>query len=161
MEAVNIKTQTTWADAAAQINSNTQKIVAEVNRLGGATYKNMGYFLTLAALKSAYPTASMGAKAYVGSKFPYAVYLWNDSSNTWIDSGQTGGNESLNLGNYYTKDETNTIVSGYYTKQEAATLFRTEEQTAEQIEQYHVVLSQEDYDALETKGDRFYYIIEG
>lgn len=135
MELDNIKLQTTWNDAASSINSNTQKIGAEIDKLKAATYKNKGYFKTLTDLQGACPTASLGSKAYVGSSYPYAIYLWNGSA--WEDSGEKGGDDSIDFSNYYTKAE-----------------------TQQAIEDYHVVLTQQEYEALNTKEDKFYFTYE-
>ena len=94
MELQNIGTTTTWNEAASRINFNNQKIGTELMKLGSATYKNKGYFKTLSDLQSAFPTATVGSKAYVGLSYPYAIYLWEN--NSWVDSGATGGEESLN-----------------------------------------------------------------
>lgn len=134
MELENIKTQTTWNDAAERINRNNLKIATELAKLGASTYKNKGYFATAESLVSAYPTASAGSIAYVGSSYPYAIYVWNGS---WTNSGETGGDESVNLGDYYTKEETKEIV-----------------------EDFHVFLTQEAYDALETKEEKLYFCYE-
>lgn len=92
MELQNIGTTTTWNEAASRINSNNQKISTELMKLGSATYKNKGYFKTLSDLQSAFPTATVGSKAYVGLSYPYAIYLWEN--NSWVDSGATGGDDS-------------------------------------------------------------------
>lgn len=134
MELEQVKLQTTWNDAARCINSNAQKIDIEVEKLKTATYKNKGYFATAESLVASYPTASAGSIAYVGSSYPYAIYVWNGS---WVDSGETGGNENVSLGDYYTKEETKEV-----------------------IEDFHVFLSQEAYDALETKEDKLYFCYE-
>lgn len=109
MEIENIKTQTTWSEAAESINSNNLKIITEVTKLQSATYKNKGYFKTLSDLQSAFPTAAVGSKAYVGLSYPYAIYLWEN--NSWVDSGATGGEESVKLDQFYTKDETDSQIS--------------------------------------------------
>lgn len=134
MELENIKLQTTWNDAAEKINRNNLKIATELSKLGASTYKNKGYFATAESLVNAYPTASAGSIAYVGSSYPYAIYVWNGS---WVDSGETGGDESVDLGGYYTKEETKEV-----------------------IEDFHVFLSQDAYDALETKEDKLYFCYE-
>lgn len=109
MELENIKTQTTWSEAAESINSNNLKIITEVTKLQGSTYKNKGYFKTLSDLQAAFPTAAVGSKAYVGLSYPYAIYLWEN--NSWVDSGVTGGEESVKLDQFYTKDETDSQIS--------------------------------------------------
>lgn len=134
MELENIKTQTTWNDAAERINRNNLKVSTEITKLQASTYKNKGYFATAESLVSAYPTASAGSIAYVGSSYPYAIYVWNGS---WTNSGETGGDESVELGDYYTKEETKEIV-----------------------EDFHVFLTQEAYDALETKEEKLYFCYE-
>lgn len=135
MKLENIKTQTTWNDAAERINHNNLKIATELAKLGASTYKNKGYFASAESLISAYPSASAGSIAYVGSSYPYTIYTWND--NAWVNSGETGGDESVNLGNYYTKEETERVV-----------------------EEYHTVLTQEQYDSLSSYEDKLYFCTE-
>lgn len=103
MELQNIGTTTTWNEAAGAINNNNQKINAEVEKLKNATYKNKGYFKSLPALQTAYPTSSLGSRAYVGTKYPFAIFYWNGTQ--WATEGETGGDESLDLSQYYTKEE--------------------------------------------------------
>lgn len=134
MELQQIGTTTTWNDAAERINRNNLKVATELTKLGASTYKNKGYFATAESLVNAYPTASAGSIAYVGSSYPYAIYVWNGS---WVDSGETGGDESVELGDYYTKEETKEV-----------------------IEDFHVFLTQEAYDALETKEEKLYFCYE-
>ena len=134
MELQTIQTQTTWNDAAERINRNNLKIATELTKLGASTYKNKGYFATAESLVNAYPTASAGSIAYVGSSYPYAIYVWNGA---WVDSGETGGDESVNLGDYYTKEE-----------------------TARVVEDYHTVLTQEEYDNLGSYEDKLYFCTE-
>ena len=45
----------------------------------------------------------VGSLAYVGSTYPFTVYLWNGTS--WENSGMTGGDPSVNLDNVYMKDD--------------------------------------------------------
>lgn len=134
MELEQVKLQTTWNDAAERINRNSTKVASELTKLQNATYKNKGYFATAESLIVSYPTASVGSKAYVGSSYPYAIYVWNGS---WIDSGETGGEEEVPLGDYYTKEETNRVV-----------------------EDFHTVLTQEQYDSLGAYEDKLYFCTE-
>ena len=134
MELKNVGTTTTWNDAAERINRNNLKIATELTKLGASTYKNKGYFATAESLVNAYPIASAGSIAYVGSSYPYAIYVWNGS---WVDSGDIGGDESVELGNYYTKEETH-----------------------EAIKEEYEVLPQEVYDSLENKEEKLYFCYE-
>ena len=137
MELENIKTQTTWNDAAERINRNNLKVSTEITKLQASTYKNKGYFSSKSTLVAAYPSASDGCIAYVGTSYPYAIYVWSKAANTWLDSGKTGGDETVNLGDYYTKEE-----------------------TARVVEDYHTVLTQEQYDSLESYEDKLYFCTE-
>lgn len=93
MELQTIQTTTTWNDAAGAINSNNAKIDVEVTKLQNATYKNKGYFKTVEMLRSAFPSASAGCKAYVGNTYPYSIYIWDTTTYSWIDSGDKGSAE--------------------------------------------------------------------
>lgn len=78
-------------------------IAKEINAIKDATSNNKGYFLTEEALKNAYPVANNGSKAYVGENYPYNIYIY--ASGVWVDSGQTGGDDSFNAGEFYTKTQ--------------------------------------------------------
>lgn len=137
MELEVIKSQTTWNEAASSINSNSQKINSEIIKLQNATYKNRGYYSSLDELTSYVPSASNGAIAYVGDAYPFAIYSWSSESNSWVDTGNTGGGEDVNLSNYYTKEEANSL-----------------------LDEYHTVISAEEYEAIEEKEDKFYFVLE-
>lgn len=137
MELENIKTQTTWNEAAGSINNNNQKINNEIVKLQNATYKNRGYYASYDELVASVPSASNGAIAYVGTQYPFAIYKWSGDSGAWLDSGATGGGEDVTLGNYYTKEETDAM-----------------------IDDYHVVVTSSEYEALPEKEDKFYFVVE-
>ena len=104
MDLKRIETNTTWNDAAAGINSNNAKIDTEVEKLKNATYKHKGYFKTLADLETAYPTSSLGSVAWVGTQYPFTLYRWIMRTG-WTTDGTTGGDENLDLSQYYTIEE--------------------------------------------------------
>lgn len=137
MELERIKLDTTWNDAAERLNRNNLKVAMELTKLQNATYKNKGYFPTAESLASAYPSASLGSIAYVGETFPYLVYAWNPESGEWENTGMSGGDGNVELGDYYTKDETHQAIKDEY-----------------------VVMPQSVYDALETKEDKLYFCTE-
>ena len=103
MDLKKLGTQTPWESAAETVNSNNGKINEAITRLEFATYKNKGYYRTLEDLQSAIPMPGVGSLAYVGSTYPFTVYLWNGTS--WENSGMTGGDPSVNLDNVYMKDD--------------------------------------------------------
>jgi hypothetical protein len=100
----NINSKSTWGQAASDINTNFTTIDSDLKKVKNATTRNKGYFSSINELKAAFSTANVGDIAYVGSAYPYAIWKWNGSE--WANSGSTGGEESVNLGNYYTKSET-------------------------------------------------------
>lgn len=95
--------------AKATFMSDGATVEDAVRAVENATYKNKGYFPTLAELQSAFPKGSAGSRAYVGSTYPYSIYLWQNGA--WVDSGATGGDESVDLASYYTKSETDTKLT--------------------------------------------------
>lgn len=95
--------------AKATFMSDGATVEDAVRAVENATYKNKGYFPTLAELQSAFPNGSAGSRAYVGSTYPYSIYLWQNGA--WVDSGATGGDESVDLASYYTKSETDTKLT--------------------------------------------------
>lgn len=103
MNLETINTHTTWAEASNRINQNNAKINESVTRIENATYKNKGYYRTLADLQTSVPSPSVGSKAYVGSSYPYGVYVVENGQ--WVDSGEAGGEESVNLDHLYMKDD--------------------------------------------------------
>ena len=76
---------------------------AVVEALKDVSSKMKGYFLTEKNLKSIYATADEGSKAYVGYNYPYAIYLYESSKGGWYDTGQVGGDDLFNAGEFYTK----------------------------------------------------------
>lgn len=136
MELQTIQTTTTWNEAAGRINSNNQKIDLEVEKLKNATYKHKGYFKSLPDLQTTFPTSSFGSIAWVGTKYPFALFRWNGAA--WETDGTTGGDENLDLSQYYTKEEVNEAI-------------------ANSIE----FLPQSAYDALAVKEEKWYATYDG
>lgn len=105
MELNKIQSSGSWGKAADDLNQNFSKVNNAVEQVKNATTRNKGYFSSETELKYAFHSANVGDIAYVGNSYPYAIWKWNGSA--WANSGSTGGEESVNLGNYYTKEETN------------------------------------------------------
>ena len=98
MNIQDIKSNTTWQEASNTINNNNNKISLAIATLENATLKNKGYFTTEEQLKAYVPSPSPGSKAYVGSNWPFKIYY--ESNGSWVDSGETGGVEDFDLGEY-------------------------------------------------------------
>ena len=135
-----------WNGISDRLNENFSKIIAEVESLGEATIKNCGYFSTLEALQEAYPIAGAGSKAYVGTSYPYAIYLWNTASSAWVDSGATGGEENVKLEDYYTKENVDEKITELESETHkfkgdvSAEMAAFEDSIREQIEEYKPII---------------------
>lgn len=103
MELNEIKKQGKWTDISDALNENFAKVSAETQRIELASRKNKGYYATYDELTSIVPQGSMGDIAFIGTKYPYRIYKWNGTA--WIDTFETGGEQSVNLADYYTRRE--------------------------------------------------------
>lgn len=104
MELNKINSTGNWGSVAEDINQNFSKVNNAVEQVKNATTRNKGYYSTEADLKSAFTTANVGDIAYVGSAYPYQTWTWDGTG--WVKKNNSGGDEQVNLGNYYTKEET-------------------------------------------------------
>lgn len=109
MELNKIQTSGSWGKAADDLNQNFSKVNNAVEQVKNATTRNKGYFSSDTELKSAFPSANVGDIAYVGSAYPYQTWAWDGSA--WKKKNDAGGEESVNLGDYYTKEETNEKIA--------------------------------------------------
>lgn len=69
----------------------------ELKQADLATRKNKGYFVQLSELTENVPQAKNGDIAYIGNKYPYNIFRWKNGS--WVDSGETGGEEVKSITN--------------------------------------------------------------
>lgn len=72
--------------------------------------ENKGLFLTLDALKAAYPFPKQGWYALVGDSLPADVYVVKNEA--WVPSGGKGGDPSLDLDSVYNKQEIDNKFDG-------------------------------------------------
>lgn len=72
------------------------------------TQGQLGWYATPQDLKSAHPTGQNGQWAIIGSTD--TIWTWDSDTSAWVDSGS-----QVDLSNYYTKTQTNSIVSWLYT----------------------------------------------
>lgn len=110
MELNTIRTTVNWGTAAYDLNSNFEKVNVAVEQVKSATIRIKGYFSSSDELIAEYPRASIGDIAYVKSEGydPYERWVWNGSS--WEGSGLSGGNDNVNLGNYYNKEQVDNLI---------------------------------------------------
>lgn len=99
MELNTILNKCAWADAAARLNNNFQRIRIALVTSENNVSKNKGYFSSVEELNAAHPDAVAGCQAYVGTSEPYAIYRWIIDETTgigsWVDTGETGGSEQI------------------------------------------------------------------
>lgn len=108
MELNKIQSSGNWGKAADDLNQNFSKVDKAVEQVKNVTTRNKGYFSSDTALKAAFEKASVGDIAYVGNAYPYQTWAWDGSK--WEKKNDDGGQESVNLGDYYTKEDADIIV---------------------------------------------------
>lgn len=104
-----IKNNASWGESASSLNSNFESIEADLTKVKNATTRCKGYFISGDELKTVYPSAHVGDYAYIGTAYPFYIWKWNGSS--WGNTGNTGGDQDVNLENYYNKTETDAKLS--------------------------------------------------
>lgn len=72
------------------------------------TQGQLGWYATPQDLQAAHPTGQNGQWAIIGSTD--TIWTWDSDTSAWVDSGS-----QVDLSNYYTKTQTNGIVSWLYT----------------------------------------------
>lgn len=109
--------------------------------------ENKGLFLTLDALKSAYPFPQKGWYALVGDSLPADIYVVKDD--TWVPSGGKGGDPSLDLDSVYNKLEIDNKFDGQ--KEEINALIEKTDGFKETLDTFKVESEtiKEDIDALQ------------
>ena len=105
-----------WGEAASSLNQNFSKIGTDMEKMKYATTRNKGYFSSGDALKAAVESANLGDIAYVKTEGfdPYEVWEW--ASSGWVGTGVAGGDESIDLGDYYNKVDVDTKFENHKVK---------------------------------------------
>lgn len=105
----NVPSSGTYGGAINEVNHNFSLVKGAIDGLEGRTIRSKGLFPTVAALNAAYPSPIVGDYAYVGSGLPAEIYDCV-TAGTWHDTGQTGGSETINLGDYSTTTQMNAAI---------------------------------------------------
>ena len=85
----NISSNSTWGQAASDINNNFATVDSDLKKVKNATTRNKGYFETLSDLENSVTQATAGDFAYIGSSYPVTIYRYNGAS--WVNTGMEGG----------------------------------------------------------------------
>lgn len=83
-----------YENSVYEYNENGELCVRVIGASGGGDQHNLGWYATQSALESAYPTATDGDWAIVGSTD--TVWVWDSDNNEWKDTDQKGQVESVN-----------------------------------------------------------------
>lgn len=105
----SIKSDSSWGQAASDINNNFATVSADIEKVKNATTRNKGYFRNDTLLKQTYATAQIGDIAYVGTTYPYQIWEWDGSG--WANSGATGGGDEVNLADYLISEEITDVTT--------------------------------------------------
>ncbi len=124
----------TFGNSVATINANFNQAKVAIERVQHLTSKGKGLFATLTALQTAIPSPKVGDWAAVGSSFPAELYVCN-TAGTWTDRQQTVGAGDIDLSDYMQETDVLNL-----------------------IEQKHVLLTEAQYDALQTKDENTIYM---
>lgn len=87
-------------------NTNNAKYYAE--QAQAIAQGQLGWYATPQALQAAHPTGQNGQWAIIGTTD--TIWTWDSDTSAWVDSGS-----QVDLSNYYTKPQTNSLVSWQYT----------------------------------------------
>ena len=105
-----INTDSNWGTEAPKMNQNFQNISTDILKLKNSTTRFKGYHTSEEGLKSKYPAPQSGDYAWVGTPYPGKVY--DVANGQWHNTNQDPPAESVDLVNYYTKEEINSITEG-------------------------------------------------
>lgn len=144
----------TVMDAVVDSNGNT--VASRLQKLEDATYKNKGFFATEVLLREAHPNAEAGSKAYVGTAYPYSIYIWDISEQAWVDSGEDGGGDNLELNDYYTKSQAKELfVSKTLLSEEISDVYSKSETDSRYVASSTLTSLLENYYTKETSDSTF------
>lgn len=116
--------------------------------------KNKGYYTSLDVLQEVYPNPRPGSRAYVGNQYPYDIYVYENDE--WIMTGETGGDESVQLDNYYTKQE----ADDQFVTIEQIADYPTTDDLDDIFEGKFTIMSLDDYNSLLVKEEKLYFCTE-
>lgn len=97
----NIPSSGTWGDAASRLNDNFNKIKQAVTTVENTSKNNKGYFTSLSALNTAFPSPKDGQTAYVydeASSTKY--YIYNAVNGEWVATSIEAPSVGVDLEGY-------------------------------------------------------------
>lgn len=97
----NIPNAGNWGDAASKLNDNFNKIKQAVTTIENTSKNNKGYFTSLSALNTAFPSPKAGQTAYVydeASSTKY--YIYNAVNGAWAATSIEAPSVGVDLAGY-------------------------------------------------------------
>lgn len=145
-----VPSQGTFGNAVNEINTNFSLVKTAIGEVEYETRKNKGLFATSTALTAAIPHPEDGDWALVGDGFPADIYVANNGS--WSDSGNDYDGDNVDLNDYVTKTEFDTLASSAVGSMDAGG-------TVNYLGFNIVFVTQEQYNAMESHDNGTLYFI--
>lgn len=99
-----ITANSNWGVESTKINQNFTNLNMELVKLGNTYGIKVPLCGSVDEAKELIKNPYEGQFVLIGTSLPAPVYKWTGTE--WQDTGMTGGDASVSLENYYTKEET-------------------------------------------------------
>jgi hypothetical protein len=97
----NIPNAGNWGDAASKLNDNFNKVKQAVTTIENASKNNKGYFSSLSALNTAFPSPKTGQTAYVYSEASSTkYYIYNAFNGGWVTASVEAPSVGVDISGY-------------------------------------------------------------
>ena len=102
----NIPNAGNWGDAASKLNDNFNKIKQSLTTVENTSKNNKGYFTSLSALNTAFPSPKAGQTAYVyGEASSTKYYTYNAVNGAWVTSSIEAPSVGVDFAEYTNKTD--------------------------------------------------------
>lgn len=97
----NIPNSGNWGDAASKLNDNFNKVKQAVTTIENTSKNNKGYFSSLSALNTAFPSPKTGQTAYVYSEASSTkYYIYNAFNGGWVTASVEAPSIGVDISEY-------------------------------------------------------------
>ncbi len=97
----NIPNAGNWGDAASKLNDNFNKVKQAVTTIENTSKNNKGYFSSLSALNTAFPSPKAGQTAYVYSEASSTkYYIYNAFNGGWVTASVEAPSIGVDIAEY-------------------------------------------------------------
>lgn len=168
-----VQTQTSWIGVSNTLNNNSDTLYEAITRLENATIKNAGYFLSQEALESAVPNPKVGMTAFIYDAQQEKYVIWEaNAQGFWEQTDYFAQAPNISSDEIQALESaveevvveqsvlTNDVLTNSNDIEELQKTVNRHNTKFSLLESYHVILTQEEYDALEVKEDKLYFTYE-